>query len=80
MSIDAAKDDELLQMCADAGLTDVFIGIETPNEASLNETKKRQNTKVDLAAQIQRFFDHGIYVVGGMIVGFDNDGLDIFKR
>ena len=80
VSIDAAKDDELLQMCADAGLTDVFIGIETPNEASLNETKKRQNTKIDLASQIQRFFDHGIYVVGGMIVGFDADGLDIFKR
>jgi radical SAM superfamily enzyme YgiQ (UPF0313 family) len=79
-SIDAAKDEELLRMCAEAGLTYVFIGIETPNEDSLNETKKRQNTKVDLVQQVQRFYDQGIYVVGGMIVGFDADGLDIFKR
>src|SRR5215813_15139027 len=80
VSIDAAKDDELLQMCNDAGLTSVFIGIETPNEDSLYETKKRQNTKVDLIQQVQRFFDHGISVTGGMIVGFDADGLDIFRR
>jgi radical SAM superfamily enzyme YgiQ (UPF0313 family) len=80
VSIDAAKDDELLRMCAEAGLTTVFIGIESPNEDSLKETKKRQNTRVDLIQQVQRFFDHGIYVIGGMIVGFDADGLDIFKR
>jgi radical SAM superfamily enzyme YgiQ (UPF0313 family) len=43
VSIDAARDLELLDMCADAGVTQVFIGIETPNEASLRETKKRQN-------------------------------------
>src|SRR5262249_13384069 len=29
VSIDAAKDDELLRLCAEAGLTGVFIGIET---------------------------------------------------
>jgi radical SAM superfamily enzyme YgiQ (UPF0313 family) len=80
VSIDAAKDGELLRMCAEAGLTSVFIGIETPNEDSLKETKKHQNTKVDLAQQVQRFYDYGIQVIGGMIVGFDSDGLDIFKR
>jgi radical SAM superfamily enzyme YgiQ (UPF0313 family) len=30
----------MLEMCADAGLTHVFIGIETPNEVSLREAKK----------------------------------------
>jgi radical SAM superfamily enzyme YgiQ (UPF0313 family) len=80
VSIDAARDDELLQMCAEAGLTGVFIGIETPNEDSLKETKKRQNMGCDLTERVQRFLDHGIYVSAGMIVGFDSDGLDIFKR
>jgi len=80
VSIDAAKDEELLRMCAEAGLRSVFIGIETPNEDSLIETKKRQNTKVNLVEQVQRFFDYGIYVMGGMIVGFDSDGPDIFRR
>ncbi len=80
VSIDAAKDEELLQMCADAGLDLVFIGIETPNESALKETKKRQNVGIDLSDRIGRFLDHGIGVTGGMIVGFDSDGPDIFER
>lgn len=80
VSIDAAKDEELLELCAEAGLTHVFIGIETPNEDSLRETKKHQNLRINLADQVQRFLDHGIAVTAGMIVGFDSDGPDIFDR
>lgn len=80
VSIDAARDDEMLELCSQAGMSWVFIGIETPNEESLKETKKRQNVGVDLPGQIQRFLDHGISVTGGMIVGFDADGADIFER
>ena len=76
----AAKDEELLELCAEAGLTHVFIGIETPNEDSLRETKKHQNLRINLADQVQRFLDHGIAVTAGMIVGFDSDGPDIFDR
>lgn len=78
VSIDAAQDEELLEMCATAGLAHVFIGIETPNAESLKEAKKRQNLGRDLVAQVGRFHDHGIVVVGGMVVGFDHDGPDIF--
>jgi radical SAM superfamily enzyme YgiQ (UPF0313 family) len=80
VSIDAAKDSELLRMCAEAGLLNVFIGIETPNEESLKETKKRQNLGIDLGDEVQEFLNHGIGVSAGMIVGFDSDGLDIFER
>jgi hypothetical protein len=80
VSIDAARDDELLRMCAEAGLVQVFIGIETPNRESLRESKKRQNLKFDLAGEIQKFIESGISVIGGMIVGFDADGPDIFER
>jgi len=80
VSIDSAKDEELLRLCAEAGLMTVFIGIETPNEDALRETKKRQNLRVDLVEQVGQFHAHGIAVVGGMIVGFDADGPDIFER
>jgi hypothetical protein len=80
VSIDAAGDVELLQMCADAGLTHVFIGVETPNEDSLREAKKRQNLKKNLVHEIQRFIDHGISAHCGMIVGFDSDDVSIFRR
>lgn len=79
VSIDIARDAELLRMCAEAGLTRVFIGIETPNEASLKESQKRQNLGLDLGGEIQRVLDHGISVTAGMMVGFDHDDLDIFQ-
>jgi radical SAM superfamily enzyme YgiQ (UPF0313 family) len=80
ISIDAAGDTEMLETCADAGLTHVFIGIETPNEVSLREAKKRQNLKRNLLDEIQRIVNYGISVDCGMIVGFDNDEVDIFRR
>ncbi|MEM7347701.1 MAG: radical SAM protein [Chloroflexota bacterium] len=80
LSIDIDREDEILQLCAEAGINYVFIGIETPNEESLKETKKRQNVGVDLVSQIERLLDYGIAIIGGMIVGFDSDGLDIFQR
>ncbi len=80
LSIDAAQDDEILRLCSEAGLTHAFVGIETPNEASLRGTNKKHNTGVNLVDQVKRFYAHGIAVFGGMIVGFDQDGPDIFQR
>jgi radical SAM superfamily enzyme YgiQ (UPF0313 family) len=80
LSIDAAKEDEILQLCAEAGLNYVFIGLETPNEASLQEAGKCQNVGVNMVEQIGRFLEYGIAVMGGLIVGFDSDGPDIFER
>jgi hypothetical protein len=80
VSIDAARDPELLQLCCEGGMTSVFIGIKTPNQDSLRETRKRQNVGIDLIEQIEAFLRHGISVTAGMIVGFDHDGPDIFER
>jgi radical SAM superfamily enzyme YgiQ (UPF0313 family) len=79
VSIDAARDPEILELCGQAGLIRVFIGIETPNEESLAESQKRQNVGVDLVGQTDAFLARGVSVTGGMIVGFDNDGVDIFN-
>ena len=79
VSIDAARDDELLTLCAQAGLRQVFIGIETPNEESLRETKKRQNLHMDLEKAVGKFLDHGIAVTCGIVIGFDSDGPGIFE-
>lgn len=80
ISIDATRDEELLDLCVEAGLTQVFVGIETPNADSLRETGKRQNLRIDLADEVQKLIDHGISVMGGMIVGFDADGPNVFAQ
>jgi radical SAM superfamily enzyme YgiQ (UPF0313 family) len=79
-SLDLAEDDELLQLMVDANIMSVFIGIESPNEKSLRETKKYQNVRpagtiLDRIHKIQRA---GIEVWCGMILGFDNDDATIF--
>ncbi len=79
-SIDLARDDDLMQGCVEAGLNQIFVGIETPNEDSLAETHKRQNLRVDLAGEVRKMTAAGILVSCGIVVGFDNDGPGIFER
>jgi hypothetical protein len=80
VSIDLARDPELLHLCVEAGMVDVFIGIETPNEESLAETLKRQNLRIDLAEEVRKVVRTGMSVKAGIMVGFDHDGPDIFAR
>ncbi|WP_233248448.1 B12-binding domain-containing radical SAM protein [Desulfonatronum sp. SC1] len=79
-SINLADDEELLAMMVEAGFDTVFIGIETPNEASLSECGKGQNICRDLIRDVKRIQRFGIQVQGGFIVGFDNDEPTIFNR
>ena len=79
ISADCARDPGLLRLCSDAGLNYAFVGIETPNQASLKEAGKRQNLG-DIAAQVEMLLAHGIMVTGGMMVGFDADTKDIFEQ
>jgi radical SAM superfamily enzyme YgiQ (UPF0313 family) len=79
-SINLADDEGLMDLMAEAGFNRVFIGIETPNEESLVECNKRQNSNRDLAAAVKKIQNHGFEVQGGFILGFDSDPASIFKR
>lgn len=79
-SINLADDPELMKMMVDAGFTSVFVGIETPAEESLAECHKGQNLRRNLVESVQRLQRFGLQVMGGFIVGFDNDRPNIFQR
>jgi radical SAM superfamily enzyme YgiQ (UPF0313 family) len=79
-SIDLADDAELVELMALAGFDTVFIGIETPDQASLCEAGKHQNLRRDLVADVKRLQRAGLQVQGGFIVGFDSDTSTIFQR
>lgn len=78
-SLDLAGDTELLALFRAAGFAWVFIGIESPDPASLAETHKTQNLKADMLESLARIHAHGLEVLGGFIVGFDNDTAETFE-
>ncbi len=79
-SINLADDEALMSQMAKAGFEAVFIGIESPNEKSLIECHKPQNTNRDLIASVKKIQQFGLEVQGGFIVGFDNDHPKIFEE
>ena len=79
-SINLADDAELLQLFRAAHFAWVFIGIESPDEDSLKESLKTQNTGRDLLTAVRTLYAHGIDVLAGFIIGFDNDTLDTFDK
>jgi radical SAM superfamily enzyme YgiQ (UPF0313 family) len=78
-SVNLADDEPLLASMRDAGFHRVFLGIETPVEESLHEAQKSQN-RGNLVESVRTIQRYGIEVMGGFIVGFDNDPEDIFER
>ena len=79
-SINLADDPELMKLMTDAGFNSVFVGIETPDENSLTECNKGQNLHRDLVESVHTLQRNGLQVMGGFIVGFDNDSDTIFRR
>jgi radical SAM superfamily enzyme YgiQ (UPF0313 family) len=81
-SLDLAEDEELMELMGLANFQSVFIGIETPNEDSLRETKKLQNVRPNagtLLERVRRVQQHGLDVWCGKIVDFDHDDASIFE-
>ena len=72
-SVNLADDDALLKMMAEANFFAVFVGIESPDPASLVAMKKKQNTRRNIAESIHKIYGAGIFVTAGFIVGFDSE-------
>ena len=79
-SLNLADDDELMALMVETGFSSVFIGIETPEEKSLRECNKLQNTNRDLVQSVKKMQNAGLQVSAGLIVGFDSDTESTFQR
>lgn len=72
-SIDLATCPDLLDLMARCNFNWVFLGIETPDEASLTATGKLQNTRQPLEQAVDTITAAGLRVMGGFIIGFDGE-------
>jgi radical SAM superfamily enzyme YgiQ (UPF0313 family) len=80
VSLNVSQDDELLSLMREANFSTIFIGIESPRTASLEETKKNQNLRGNLLDSVHKIQRAGLEVMAGMIVGFDHDDPAIFEE
>ena len=68
------KRPEMLKLMKRAGVTRIFVGIESLDQASLDHASKGQSIS-DIELAVGTIRDHGISVHATMVMGFDTDTL-----
>jgi radical SAM superfamily enzyme YgiQ (UPF0313 family) len=79
-SVDLAADPELMELMVECYFDAVFLGIETPDEESLQLTKKFQNTRASLSESVKTLIQAGLRPMAGFIIGFDGEKKDAAAR
>jgi radical SAM superfamily enzyme YgiQ (UPF0313 family) len=79
-SIHAANDNEFLELAARSGCKQLFIGLESISQASMNDVSKGFNRVDQYARAIERIHAHGIAVQAGIVFGFDHDTPAVFEE
>jgi radical SAM superfamily enzyme YgiQ (UPF0313 family) len=77
-SIQAGKDKEFLEWAAKSGCKQLFIGLESISQASMDASGKGFNRVEEYRQVIERIHSHGIAVQVGIVFGFDQDTEGVF--
>jgi radical SAM superfamily enzyme YgiQ (UPF0313 family) len=72
-SLDLAADGPLMEAMVACRFRRVFLGIETPDSASLVGARKLQNTRSPLLDAVDTITARGLQVMAGFILGFDGE-------
>jgi radical SAM superfamily enzyme YgiQ (UPF0313 family) len=79
VSLDIARDEELMTLLEQSGCTTAVIGFESLDEHNLAQMKKKWNLKHgDYASLVQTFRQHGVMIYGSFVFGYDHDTVDSF--
>lgn len=81
-TVNLARMDELMDVMIEAGFNAVYVGIETPNPKALLKMKKPQNVRKQeeqyLLNSVRHIQRKGMQVMGGFILGLDDDDESAF--
>jgi radical SAM superfamily enzyme YgiQ (UPF0313 family) len=80
VTINFARDPDLMSLARQSGCYGVFIGFETFSNKSIRDAGKGVNRPDEYLRDIRRIHEAGIKVWGSFIFGFDNDALDVFPQ
>ena len=78
VTIQAGKDAEFLEWAAKSGCKQLFIGLESISQQSMNGVRKGFNRVEEYVRVIEHIHEHGIAVQAGIVFGFDQDTESIF--
>ena len=79
-SIQAGEDPEFLEWAARSGCKQLFIGLESISQASMDGVHKGFNRVEEYRQVIERIHGYGIAVQAGIVFGFDQDRETIFEE
>lgn len=77
--VDAAKDEELLDLMERSNCFAVYVGFESINPRTLELFSKGQ-TLEDITQSIKKFHEHGIRIHGMFVLGSDEDDVRIIRE
>lgn len=80
VSIDVVDDKELIKLAAESGCVSALVGIETFSQDSLKNVGKEPNKVSEYKKAIKIFHEYGIYVMAGLIIGFDEDTVESIRK
>ncbi len=75
-TLNLAQDSQLLELMREAYFTDIFFGIESPDEHTLEAIDKAQNVRMPILEAVRIINSYGIELHAGIILGLDADGTD----
>lgn len=78
VSINAAYDEELLDLMKKSGCQGLFIGFESINPSSISDVHKVQNRTDGYERAIKAIHDRGIMINASLVFGLDGDTVDTF--
>jgi radical SAM superfamily enzyme YgiQ (UPF0313 family) len=79
-TLNVSRDEELLDLFAEAGCSTLIIGIESISEKTLLAMDKKVNFCLTYQEAMDRIHKRGMSVVGNFIVGFDTDTIAVFRE
>ena len=79
VSINAAFDNELLDLMKETGCKSLFIGFESINPESISEVHKIQNSTDRYETAVNEIHKRGIMINGSFVFGLDGDTVQTFK-
>lgn len=74
------ENEDLLKLAAESGCRFLFVGFESIDQSSIDETGKRVNKPEMYLEAVKLFHKYGIAVLGAFVFGFDSEDRTIFKR